>query len=369
MVFVIHATEPFNPWTSWHVTAPQASRVLGEMALFSAPWVLPLFLFLAGAGTRYSLDRRTPGDYLARRLRRVGIPLLIGVPVLVAPQVWAERRWRGQFDGSLLEFLPRFVDGWYPTGNFALHHLWFLVALLAITVVTMPIVAWVRRPAVDAALDRLARRADGLTLLLATFAAALGFRLAIWWAFPDVPLAAHDWPARSLLLPAYLFGALYAGSPALQRAVAAWRRSAAVIAAACSVVLAVWAWPGDVLARLPTPRTAMGAAFWSVYVVATWSWLVALAGYAVRHLRHGDRSARRLAEAVYPFFLLHQTPIVLLAVVVVRWDAGVAAQWLTVLLGAFVVTAAATAVATAWGPARRLLGMRRVCTGSLREGG
>ena len=50
LVFTLHAAEPFNPWDSWHVVSPDRSKALGELALFLAPWIMPLFMVLAGEG-------------------------------------------------------------------------------------------------------------------------------------------------------------------------------------------------------------------------------------------------------------------------------------------------------------------------------
>ena len=103
-VFTVHAAEPFNPWDAWHVQSAERSKWLGELVLLLAPWVMPLFILLAGAGAWHSLTKRSTRQYLHERVARLIIPLAAGILLLVPPQVYFDRRQRGMFDGSFLEF-------------------------------------------------------------------------------------------------------------------------------------------------------------------------------------------------------------------------------------------------------------------------
>src|SRR5205814_135948 len=110
-VFAIHVCEVFNPWDEWHISNAERSRVLGEIAVLMAPWIMPLFILLAGLSAWYSLSHRSNATYVAQRVSRVLVPLVVGTLLLVPPQVYLERRLRGQFLGSFLAFLPHFFDG------------------------------------------------------------------------------------------------------------------------------------------------------------------------------------------------------------------------------------------------------------------
>ncbi|WP_456272365.1 acyltransferase family protein [Bacillus sp. AK031] len=77
------------------------------------------------------------------RFIRLGIPLLFGIFILAPPQVYIERVHNGQFTGSFFAFLPQAFNGLYleigGTGNFAFVglHLWYLLALILFSLVTM----------------------------------------------------------------------------------------------------------------------------------------------------------------------------------------------------------------------------------------
>ncbi|MGL4542488.1 MAG: acyltransferase family protein, partial [Polymorphobacter sp.] len=74
------------------------------------------------------------------------------------------------------------------------------------------------------------------------------------------------------------------------------------------VVAAELAWPGDRVA----PPLAM-AAFDVARVLQGWGAILALLGFANRHW-HQDSAARRyLTDAVFPYYIIHQTIIVVVA--------------------------------------------------------
>src|SRR5262249_49666777 len=75
LVFVVHVAEVFNPWDEWHIQNGERSRVIGELALIPAPWVMPIIMLLAGVSAWYSLHRRDNKAYLRDRVVRVLLPL------------------------------------------------------------------------------------------------------------------------------------------------------------------------------------------------------------------------------------------------------------------------------------------------------
>lgn len=225
IVFLVHVAEPFNPWDEWHITNAGRSRLVGEIAVFAAPWVMPSVMLLAGIGSWHSLAHRGNGSYLGDRGLRLLLPLVAGTLILVPPQVYLERRLRGQFTGSFIEFYPRFFDGIYPTGNLSWHHLWFLAHLFLYAVLTLPLFRWLQRGGHDRAAMRWTARlcgAPGGILLLAV--PLILERNLLWGLFPERHMLTSDWSNHALLLVAYVYGFVLAGSPWLSDAInAQWR--------------------------------------------------------------------------------------------------------------------------------------------------
>ncbi|ACG74804.1 acyltransferase 3 [Anaeromyxobacter sp. K] len=361
VVFLVHAAEPFNPWDTWHVQSALRSKWLGELVFFPAPWIMPLFMTLAGEAAWLALRSRSPLRYVRERLLRLGLPLALGILVLVPPQVWVERRLQGRFEGSLLAFYPHFFEGIYPEGNFAWHNLWFLVFLLAFSLATAPLLAALRGPAGRRLLARLAAPCRGPAGLAWLVLPAVAIRIATATAAPRFAPLAYDWSNRGLLLPAFLWGFAVAAEPGFAAALDRHWKPALVIAAAASVGLCAWAWPGDVLARLPAARSAGGVLLWGGYGCASWCWLVALLGGARRCLARDGEALQRASALVYPFYVLHHGVIVGLAAAMVHRgadSAGLPVAFLGLAAASLAVSLGLCGWVAAWEPLRLVFGLR-----------
>lgn len=348
-VFVVHVGQVFNPWDEWHVTNAARSRVVGEVVLLLAPWIMPLFMLLAGVGAWHALARRTNAQYLRERVIRILVPLVLGTLVLVPPQVWAERRWRGQFDGSLPAFYPHFFDGLYPSGNFAWHHLWFLAHLFVYSVVALPLFRYWRGPSGRRQMAWLARLC-GTRAGLLWLALPLLVERHLVWSLQGT--ASRDWSGQSMLLVAYLYGYVLAGEPGLARDVDAQWPRALLHAVLTAVALGTLAWLGLLPSRLPPPSAIGAFAFWTLYAVGAWAWVVAVVG-AGRRFLHGDTPVLALARRDgYAWYLLHQTLIVVVAARVVTWDAGIPAKLAAIVALSLAGTLGGAALLSALGRAR-----------------
>jgi peptidoglycan/LPS O-acetylase OafA/YrhL len=132
----------------------------------------------------------------------------------------------------------------------------------------------------------------------------------------------------------FLLGYLVMADVRFQRAIDAHRLPALLLGpVACLVVasLDVTSWPA-------VPAWAQAPLELYLGAVLPWCCLVALLAYGRRFLRASGRLGDYAAEASYPVYLLHQTVIVLVAFVVVRWEAGVAVKFTAVLLLSLLVT-------------------------------
>jgi glucan biosynthesis protein C len=359
LVFTIHAAEPFNPWDTWHIVSPARPKVLGEVVFFLAPWIMPLFMLLAGQSAWHALERRTPGTYVRERLLRIGLPLVAGLLVVVPPQVWLERRLRGEFQGSLVAFYPHFFEGVYPRGNFSWHHLWFLVFLLVFAIVTLPLFLWLRGSAGRRAMARIALPCAGPGGLACLLLPAIAVRLGLEVAFAGFPAVSYDWSSRGLLLPAFVAGFVLEGDPGFRRALARHWRAALGAGMAASAGLLGWAWPGSLLERLPSPVSAGGFLLWTVYAVAAASWPLALVGAARASLARRTPLLARASEIVYPFYVLHHTIVVAVAYAVVRHGDGAARGFAVVFVVSLAVTGALCGVVSSIDPLRILFGLKR----------
>jgi glucans biosynthesis protein C len=356
-VFLVHVSMVFNPFEPWHIQDPVGSRAIGQVAVLMAPWVMPLFMLLAGVSAWFSLQHRSNMGVLRERSERILLPLAVGVLVLIPPQVYLERRLHGEFTGSYLAFYPRFFDGIYPDGNFSWHHLWFLGHLFVYSIVALPLFRFWQSERGRLQLHRVAAwlgRRGGLIWLAVPLMLQ---RVVLWVFFEERELLTHDWSNQGLLFVAYLYGFALAGEPSFGKQVdREWRR-AAVAALVATGTLGVLTWIGFLPERLPQPYSPRFILFWALYAVGAWAWIVALLGAGRRWIGGPGRIMRYAGTRAYIWYLLHQTVIVAGAYLVVQSDAGMAWKYAALLVGAVAVTLAGAEVLARMGIVGRALGV------------
>ena len=331
LLILYHAGMAYNSW-AWHVKDPQHAEWLEAGMRFVNRWRMPLIFLVSGAAIMLALGRRTPGAFVRDRLQRLLLPLGFGMLVIVPPQVYLERRQRGQFDGSFLEFLPQAFTGTYPMGNLSWHHLWFLAYVLVLTLVLLPLFLWLRSPAGAARLDALCRRAASHGalpwLLVLPLAAA---QLWLWPVTSNRNGLVGDWhglAGAGLLL---LYGALLFRSPALLQALARQRWMALLIGMGAYAALQAFFFSGLLGPMSGNVGRLDYCLLANVNVIA---WLFAIVGFFVRHMTWRPAALAYATEAVYPFYILHQTVTVIAAWHLAPVDLPVAVK--------FVLTAGAT---------------------------
>jgi glucan biosynthesis protein C len=138
------------------VKAEAQNRAVTVVLAFGATWGMPLLFFISGMGICYALRSRSATEFAHERLRRLGIPLATGLLTLVPLQVYLGRRRAGD-TSSYASFYARFWDvrptlhfpfvlTAAPDGVFVTGHLWFLVCLLAFSLLLLPGFLFLRAP-------------------------------------------------------------------------------------------------------------------------------------------------------------------------------------------------------------------------------
>ena len=356
-VFVIHVCSVFDPFDEWHIQNGERSRILGEIIVLMAPWIMPLFMLLAGVSAWYSLERRTNTRYLGERVTRLLLPLVTGTLLLVAPQVYLERRWRGQFTGSLWSFYPHFFDGIYPRGNLSWHHLWFLAHLFGYSLIALPLFRYWQSDHGHAQLQWLARRCSGRAGLLWLALPLVLERHLLWWIFRERHMLTSDWSNHALLFVAYVYGFVLAGEPALGSAIDRHGRTAAGIAIATTSLLVVTTWRGIIPAHLPEPYAFGYLTFWTLYAIGAWACMAAVLAAARRWRRREGPLLAHGRQSGYAWYLVHQPVIIAFAFVVVRWRVGVFAKFAALLLASVVGTVLGAELVRRYELTRRVFGL------------
>jgi glucans biosynthesis protein C len=328
----------------------------GEGMRFLNRWRMPLIFVVSGAAVMLALGAHTPGRFIVDRLKRLLLPLAFGMVVLVPPQVYLERLYRGQFSGSFLQWLPQAFDGTYPGGNTSWHHLWFVAYVLVLTLVLLPCFLWARSASGQAALVTAGHAATRHGL---HWGMALPLAAAILWLAPishNPNGLIGDWYGLGYYGVLLLYGAFLFGSPDLLRALQRQRWLSLAVGVVAYAGLYATFFRGE--AR-PVVAPEMRPAYALLSAVNTMAWLFAIIGCGHRYLTRRSIFLTEATEAVYPFYLIHQTVTVivvygLLTVGVTPW-VGFTLAVLATFLGTWLLYAG---LVRPWRWVRPLFGMK-----------
>jgi hypothetical protein len=321
LVFVFHASRIFGEGR-FHVNNARGYEGIDTFTAILTIWGIPLLFLVAGASVYLSLGKTAPRPYLRERVSRLLVPFVVGSLTHVPIQVYLERVNHGEFAGSFFDFLPHYFDGLYGFGgNFAWMglHLWFLMMLFLYTLIALPVLVWLARGRGAAVLERFAGwLARPGVLYLGVLPVGL---LAV--LLPPDGLGIRELGGWNIFvyMVYFLFGAVLVAHDGVRQRI---ERDRWISLAAAVVFLVIgsiiWA-NGD----QPAYGTWRYPLFYAVQSLCSWCGLLAIWGFSIRHLNFGTVGLYLANEAVLPFYVLHQTVLVIVGFAVVQW--GVA-DWL-----------------------------------------
>lgn len=148
LLFLAHTCEMFHLKEGFYV---EGAKSLVPTLIYNglSIWAMSILFFLAGVSTMYSLRKRTIKEYYLERLKKLFLPFVAGIFLLVPIQAYWTMKSHYQFQGNVKEvyyhFFTTFTDGFYGyDGGFTPAHLWFLLYLMGITLVCYPVIRYMR---------------------------------------------------------------------------------------------------------------------------------------------------------------------------------------------------------------------------------
>lgn len=336
LVLVFHVGMFFVHWP-WHIKNPETSRGFGYIMVWLHQWRMPLLLFISGAGTMFAFAKRSKGEFALERTRRLFIPLIFSMFVVVPPQIYFEKigSYSSYFDfyRTVFDFVP------YPMGgSFSWHHMWFVLYLFLYSLVAIPLIAFLRSErsrSFIAGLERYFSRTWGFVsyaLLIIVSQAILR---------PYFPEETHtlidDWAFATQLFLFFLAGLVVSVSPKLWAILMERRRSHLLVALASLTLMEVlYAVNWDSIQ--PYLRLDVKT-IWDINTLfLAWAWVIAIIGYGQRYLNKKSAIVKQANEGIYPFYILHQSVIIALAYPMIGWEAGMMAKFALLTILSFVAT-------------------------------
>jgi len=316
LLILFHCAMPFVT-VGWEIKNQDQSVMLTRVIWWLHQWRLPLLFFIAGVGTHYSLSRRSGIAFLGERFVRLFIPLAFAMMFTTPLQVYFEYLQEGKITMSYADFYPAVWDFIpYPDGALTWSHLWFVVYLFVFTLLLFPVFMVLRIKAVQ----HLKMKLDGAfksPFFVFAFAGILiYYYFALYIKWPEQQNLIQDWFVFVFSMTLFFLGYLLANLPSFWDTCERYRFYFLGTAVVCIAWLFIQYWW-----TFEFPKQQDQRLYTYGILNATHIWMLILSafGFARRHLNFTNPFLKYTTPAVYPFYIMHQTIIVVSGYYVVQW--------------------------------------------------
>jgi len=139
-----HAAQAFNTWGELNYFVFYPNKTISSFIVFCSPFYMPVMFLLAGISTRYALKKRTYGQFIRERVKRLLIPFVFGTLFFCPILAYIGDKTNCGYDGKFFTHYKIFFTKWTDLsgfdGGFGVGQFWFLYFLFVISVVGIGII-------------------------------------------------------------------------------------------------------------------------------------------------------------------------------------------------------------------------------------
>ncbi len=341
ILIFFHVGMVFVPW-DFHLKNNVTVEWFETWMAFLHQWRLPLLFMISGIVLYHSMGKRIGKKYFGERSKRLLIPLLFGMFVIVPPQIYYDRLFHGisfanywEFWKTVFNFVP------YPLGgSLSWHHLWYVLYIFVYSVIAYPLFKYLRSEKSLGLKSKIGSflKKHPYTIYLITIP-FLFFYYTLARKFPETHGLFDDWYNHSISFSLFLLGFCISAIDGFWDVLVAKRKQSLMQAVIPAILLGVFVWG-------PTFEIVNEDADWFIYVYGIFkmvmipSLLYAAVGYGKVYLNKSSKILTYANESVYPLYILHQSVELIFAYYIIQLNWGVTAKFFLLVFVTFGVSLA-----------------------------
>jgi hypothetical protein len=309
----------------WHVKSTYQSEWLQFPMMFTNQWRMPLLFMISGLAISFIWGKYSTVQFALRRTVRLLVPLLFGMAFIVSAQCYYEALGKGIIEPGYLAFMGQYLtfqdfpgEAW--AGEEQIHwtwnHLWYLPYLLTYTLLLIPVGKFFDGP--GKAIRRGFRNLRGIWIVLVPIVPTLVFYNFLYPQYAHFTRAfIDDWYAHAVYGTAFFYGYL------IGRDEGFWAELTRIRWA--TFILGVVSFALYVTKREFIP---LGSSGWQFQVnglvnqANAWLWILTVLGWGHYWLNKPMKWLPYATEAVYPWYILHQTIILVVGFNLSKFQLG-----------------------------------------------
>lgn len=337
LLILYHVGMFFVSW-DFHVKSIHAGVAIEPLMKLVNPWRMSILFIISGVAVRYAMDKAPIGRFIWKRFWRLFIPLLFGMLVIVAPQSWLELLEKGEITSPFLEFYVTYLSASteysiiVPTWN----HLWYLAYLIVYTVILAlfsPITK--RLSSRNSEIATPDRNKSGLILFFVWFIPTMIFAFHENWLdniFPTTHALVDDWGTHLLYFPLMFLAFVFAKSVRIWNAIDRLFMPSLIAVFLLAIwQLFVWSLTADDIDGMP--YIELLAFFHSMAEpVYAWSAIIVMFKLSKRFPNRSSPKLSYMTEAIFSWYILHQTLIIISGYWLTRQGLPVAIEAFLIIL-------------------------------------
>jgi glucan biosynthesis protein C len=325
-VFLHHVCMPFNG-DGWHIMNNESSKILDDIMVYFEQFRLPILFFISGSGSVILLSKITVKKFVLGKFLRLFIPLLAGSLLVIPPQTYIE---------NIVDLQSYWQE--YPqlALNFDANHLWFIEYLLVFFMIAIPLNKFFSFSfgiAVVNSVQKLSKYKIGLYLLVILLI-VIKVYFSLMFSSDDNKI--ENLSSSSFYLFFFIAGMVFIHSKGIWQAVCKQRFYNLMLFFFSTIFFYSYYYSPDLSEYLSLD--IRWSIWWIVCCLVAWSALLTLLGYAQFYLTKTPKWLRLSNELIYPFYIFHQTVIVVIGYYVITWQVPILLKIISLFVLSFSIT-------------------------------
>jgi glucan biosynthesis protein C len=315
LLILYHAGMLYVANWDFHLKSSHIAAWLQDPMLFLNRWRMELLFLISGLAVNFMRRRASLPGMAWKRTMRLLLPLVFGMLLVIPIQPYVQGLSNHLVQPGFGRFLLRYWSGGpWPAGaftgwqyGFTWNHLWYLPYLWVYTLLLMALLPLLELPT-GQRLRATALQLRGPALLLLPAIPLFMWDRLLADRYPFTGALWGDWYAHALYFSMFLYGYLMGTNAGIWGELARLRRISLPLALACFALYLTGI-------RL-LPDSAPAAVWWVVRAlryVYLWTAICAVLGWGHAYLNRPFRWLPYAREAVYPWYVLHQSLLLFFA--------------------------------------------------------
>ncbi|MGK0378343.1 acyltransferase family protein [Patiriisocius sp. Uisw_017] len=324
-VYFHHLGMPFNG-DGFHIMNSESSKLLDDIMVYFEQFRLPLLFLISGTGTLLAFSKRTWKQFSKERTGRLLIPLIFGILFIVPPQTY-------------FQYINEYSSYWqlYTSGRFETNHLWFIENLYIISLLVIPLIIFLKSQKSQGfktwferiSSHKMGLLLGGLPLVILT--------VVLKRYYPTGSSSLTNFSETFFYTYFFITGILFASSQLFWENLKKYRRFHLVTFIISTLLFYSYYFvPNDFIE--PYLSTSVRWDIWyGLCCLLGWCFVLTLLGYGQVYLNKPSLWLKRMNEAIYPFYILHQTVIVIFGYYIIQLNVNIPVKMILLFISSFFV--------------------------------